>query len=100
VKEFRLGGRRIVAENGRCTDAAGTLAGSDLDMASAVRNAEAMMDVDFATAVRMASASPARAIGLAGRYGSIEAGAKADLVLMSAEKKVVETWIGGRAARA
>jgi N-acetylglucosamine-6-phosphate deacetylase len=100
VKVFRLGGRRILAENGRCTDAAGTLAGSDLDMASAVRNAEAMMDVDFATAVRMASASPARAIGVAGRYGSIEAGAKADLALMDVDKKVVETWIGGRAERA
>ncbi len=95
VKEFMLGGRRITAENGRCTDAAGTLAGSDLDMASAVRNAETMMEVDFATAVRMASTSPARAIGLTGTHGSIVAGARADLVLMDDAKEVVETWIGG-----
>ena len=98
AKEFLLGGRRIVARDGRCTDSAGTLAGSDLDMASAVRNAETMMGVDFATAVRMASESPARAIGLAG--GQIAAGGRADLVLMDGAKQVSETWIGGVAERA
>ncbi len=97
VKHFQLGGRRIVADNGRCTDASGTLAGSDLDMASAVRNAEEMMAVDFKTAVRMASLSPARAIGIDRQYGSIAAGMKADLILVSPEKKVLETWIGGQA---
>ena len=100
LKEFWLGGRRIVAKDGRCSDAAGTLAGSDLDMASAVRNAETMMGVDFAAAVRMASESPARAIGLAGCRGTIGAGAHADLVLMDDRKQVVETWIGGAAERA
>ncbi|HEX8442576.1 MAG TPA: N-acetylglucosamine-6-phosphate deacetylase [Allosphingosinicella sp.] len=99
VKEFRLGGRRIVAQDGRCTDAAGTLAGSDLDMASAVRNAETMMGVDFATAARMASESPARAIGRADSRGSIVAGAHADFVLMDSGRRVVETWIGGAAER-
>jgi len=99
VKEFRLGGRLIVARDGRCTDDAGTLAGSDLDMASAVRNAEIMMNVDFAIAVGMASESPARAIGLAGCRGIISAGAHADLVLMDGDKQVVETWIGGVAKR-
>jgi N-acetylglucosamine-6-phosphate deacetylase len=100
VKGFRLGGRRIVAKDGRCTDAAGTLAGSDLDMAAAVRNAEEMMGVDFATAARMASLNPARAMGLDRDHGAIVAGARADLVLMDAEKQVVETWIGGVAERA
>jgi N-acetylglucosamine-6-phosphate deacetylase len=99
VKEFRLGGRLIVARDGRCADGAGTLAGSDLDMGSAVRNAETMMKVDFATAVRMASESPARAIGLRSLRGIIAAGAHADLVLMDADKQVVETWIGGVSER-
>ena len=56
-----------------------------------------MMDVDFATAVRMASASPAIAVGLSCSHGLIVAGARADLVLMDAEKKVIETWIGREA---
>src|SRR5262249_14802969 len=41
-KTFMLQGRMITVEDGVCVDAHGTLAGSDLDMASAVRNARAM----------------------------------------------------------
>ena len=95
VKHFMLGGRMIEARDGRCTDAEGTLAGSDLDMASAVRNAQALMGADLATAVRMASASPAAALGLDDRIGTIEAGYRADLVLLDPDGRVVETWIGG-----
>lgn len=97
MKEFRLNGRRITASDGRWTDDKGVLAGSGLDMASAVRNAEAMMGVDFATAVRMASRSPASALGLEGVRGSIEPGTYADLALVDDARKVVETWIGGDA---
>jgi N-acetylglucosamine-6-phosphate deacetylase len=48
----------------------------------------------------MASLNPARAMGLDRDHGAIVAGARADLVLMDAEKQVVETWIGGVAERA
>jgi N-acetylglucosamine-6-phosphate deacetylase len=94
--EFELGGRRIVAEGGRLTGPDGTLAGSALDMAEAVRNAETLMGVDFATAARMASTVPAWAMGLSAKHGSIRPGLAADLVLMNAERRVVETWIGGQ----
>lgn len=94
-KEFQLGGRRIVAEDGRCTAADGTLAGSDLDMAQAVRNAMRLMEVDLPTAVRMASEVPARVLGLPHERGSIAPGLRADLVLVDAHARVVETWIGG-----
>ncbi|MEP7348954.1 MAG: N-acetylglucosamine-6-phosphate deacetylase [Sphingorhabdus sp.] len=96
-KEFRLGGQRIVAEDGRCTAPDGTLAGSDLDMAQAVRNAERLLGVEFATAVRMASAVPASILGLSAERGSLQPGLRADLVLVDNEKRVVETWIGGEA---
>lgn len=95
ARGFSLGGREIVNEGGRLTGPDGTLAGSSLDMASAVRNAERLMRVDLATAVRMASRSPARAIGLADR-GEIRPGCHADLVLMDEHRQVTETWIGGR----
>jgi N-acetylglucosamine-6-phosphate deacetylase len=94
---FRLGDQDIVAEGGRLTGPDGTLAGSALDMAEAVRNAEALIGVDFATAARMASAVPAWAIGLSGERGSIQAGLAADLVLMDSNRRVVETWIAGEA---
>ncbi|MBW3559968.1 MAG: N-acetylglucosamine-6-phosphate deacetylase [Proteobacteria bacterium] len=98
-KEFTLGGRRIVARDGRCTAADGTLAGSDLDMAQAVRNAVTMMGVSLETAVRMASAVPSAVLGLGRVTGAIAPGLKADLALMDATGSVLETWIAGRPSR-
>ena len=97
-KEFWLGAQRIVAEDDRCTALDGTLAGSDLDMARAVRNAQRMLGVDFATAVRMASEVPADAMGMSHVRGAIAPGLAADLVLVDARQEVIETWIAGRAA--
>ncbi|HKT86149.1 MAG TPA: N-acetylglucosamine-6-phosphate deacetylase [Novosphingobium sp.] len=94
-KEFQLGGIRIVARDGYCIAPDGTLAGSDLNMAEAVRNAERLMRVDRATAVRMASAVPASVLGLSGEVGSIAAGLRADLVLADHAGAIVQTWIGG-----
>jgi N-acetylglucosamine-6-phosphate deacetylase len=96
VKEFRLGGQRIVARDGRCEAPDGTLAGSDLDMASAVRSAERLMGVGYDTAARMASATPAWALGMTEERGEIRVGLAADLVLVNRDKQVVKTWIGGR----
>jgi N-acetylglucosamine-6-phosphate deacetylase len=97
LRSFALGGRRIVAEGGRLTGPDGTLAGADLDMAQAVRNAERLMRVDFATAVRMASANSARALRLPDR-GEIRAGCYADLVLMNDKREATATWIEGVSA--
>ena len=98
-KEFQLGGQRIVAEDGRCMTPNGTLAGSDLDMAAAVRNAERLLGIDYATAVRMANAVPASIMGLADERGSLRPGLSADLILVDVQKRVVETWIAGEAKR-
>ena len=97
-KEFLLGGQRIVAEDGRCTAPDGTLAGSDLDMAQAVRNAQRLLGVDFATAVRMASAVPAEVMGVSHVRGAIVPGLAADLVLVDGQQQVIETWIAGVSA--
>jgi N-acetylglucosamine-6-phosphate deacetylase len=98
VKEFELAGQRITVEGGRCFTSDGTLAGSHLTMAEAVRNAERLMGVDAATAVRMASAVPARVLGLSQERGEIRRGLRADLALLDGEGNVVETWIAGGAA--
>lgn len=98
-KTFHLGGVAITAEDSYCIDPDGTLAGSNLDMAQAVRNARRMMNVDDATAVRMATAVPASAIGLSDEIGSIAPGLRADFVLVDADMNVVETWICGEPTR-
>ena len=96
TKEFVLQGKRISARNGICVDARGTLAGSDLDMALAVRNAIGLLDVAPETAFLMASGAPASFLGLQDECGTIAAGRRADLVLLDDNLVVRETWIGGR----
>lgn len=96
TKTFVLNGQTIRAEDGRCIAPDGTLAGSDLDMADAVRRAERLIGVDRATAVRMASTVPAAALGMLDQRGQVAPGLRADLVLMDEAGVVAQTWIDGR----
>ncbi len=93
---FMLQGKHITVRSGACYDDHGTLAGSNLDMAGAVRNAVEMLGLDLATAVAMASRYPAQFLGLGHELGRIAVGYRADLVLTDERLNVLETWIGGR----
>jgi len=92
---FVLGDQPIHLDNGRLAAEGGTLAGSNLDMASAVANAVEALQIDLATAIRMASFNPARALGLDHETGAIRPGLRADLVLLNADGLVQRTWISG-----
>ncbi|WP_424970843.1 N-acetylglucosamine-6-phosphate deacetylase [Dinoroseobacter sp. S76] len=65
--EFELGGRRITRRNGVLTLADGTLAGADLDLATAVRVMVEQVGLDLAEALAAATRVPAGMLGL--RYG-------------------------------
>ncbi|MGV8960789.1 MAG: N-acetylglucosamine-6-phosphate deacetylase [Stenotrophomonas sp.] len=93
---FALYGEVITATNGVVRNAAGALAGSALDMATAVRNTVTLLGLPLAEAARMASTYPARFLGLGDRYGQIAAGYQADFVLLDAELQVQATWIAGQ----
>jgi len=93
---FLLQGKRITVRDGACFDDEGTLAGSALDMAGAVRNAVKLLGLDLADASRMASRNPAEFLGLDHELGRIARGCFADLVLLDDELRVLETWIHGR----
>jgi N-acetylglucosamine-6-phosphate deacetylase len=92
---FVLKGETITVKDGVCQTADGTLAGSALDMATAVRNTVNMVGVPFDEAARMAATYPAAFLGLGATHGHIAAGYRADLVVMDDNHEVVETWIGG-----
>ena len=94
-KSFDLQGRHIQVVDGVCVDDAGTLAGSDLDMIGAVRNAVSMLGLSLEAAVSIASAAPAAFLGLAGQRGEIRVGQAADLVLLDDDLQVRQTWIDG-----
>ncbi|QXQ07944.1 N-acetylglucosamine-6-phosphate deacetylase [Sphingosinicellaceae bacterium] len=92
---FVLQGKTIRVVDGACVDAEGTLAGSHLDMAGAVRNAVNMLGVPVATALQMASANPAAYLGIAATHGRIAAGFRADFVALDAGLRCVATWVSG-----
>ena len=86
-------------KDGVCVDEHGTLAGSDLDMASAVRNAcRPAGPGPGHRRSRMASRNPAEFLGLGDELGRIAPGYRADLVLADDGLKVIETWIDGQTA--
>ncbi|WP_436357748.1 N-acetylglucosamine-6-phosphate deacetylase [Brevundimonas sp. CEF1] len=94
-EHFYLQGRRISVKDGACLDERGVLAGSDLDMAAAVRNTRDLLGLDLATAVMMASAAPAAFLGLERQRGQIAPGYAADLLILNNDLAVVESWIDG-----
>ena len=94
-KDFRLQGRLIHVEDGKCFGEDGTLAGSDLDMAGAVRNLVARTHADVTTAAAMASTNPAAFLGLSHERGALASGLRADWVALTADLRPAGTWIGG-----
>ncbi len=92
---YRLAGTEITCSDGRCITPDGVLAGSALDMATAVRNGMTLLGLDLAESARMASTYPADFLGLGATHGRIAAGHVADLVELDADLSVRRSWIGG-----
>jgi N-acetylglucosamine-6-phosphate deacetylase len=93
---FLLQGRRITVKDGVCVDEHGTLSGSAIDMASAVRNCVDLLGLPLEQAARMASTYPAEFLGLGAELGRIAPGYRANLVAVDSGVNVISTWIDGR----
>jgi N-acetylglucosamine-6-phosphate deacetylase len=97
---FDLGGLRVVVKDNEARLADGTLAGSVLDMNRAVANMVRFTGCELTEASAMASANPARVLGLDHVMGTIEVGKLADLTVLGPDLQVVQTRLGsGEAAR-
>jgi len=97
-KSFLIGGRKITVSGNLCMDDDGRLAGSNIDMASCVRNAVSMLGLTLPEAVRMASLYPAEFLGVAHDVGRIAPGFKANFVVADDQVQVSETWVDGSKA--
>ena len=97
-RAFQLAGQTVSVVDGRCTMTDGTLAGSNLDMAAAVRNTVKRLGQSLEEALRMASLYPAGFLGQDKLRGRIAPGYCADLVLLDDNLNVRRTWIGGQMA--
>ena len=88
-----IGGRSITVGDVALLED-GTIAGSVLTMDQAFARLVTTMDVGLVDAATICATTPARALGLQG-FGTITAGAIADLVVMDRELKVTHTFIAG-----
>ena len=93
---YELYGEVITAVDGVVRNAAGSLAGSALDMATAVRNAVHQLGLPLDEAARMAARYPAQFLNVDDRLGEIAEGYQADLVLLDDALQVRATWIAGQ----
>jgi N-acetylglucosamine-6-phosphate deacetylase len=95
-KAFGLFGETIAVRGGRCTTAGGRLAGSTLDMASAVRNCVRLLGLPLSAALALASVAPARFLGVDRRLGCLAPTYRADVVALDPEAvQVLATWVAG-----
>jgi N-acetylglucosamine-6-phosphate deacetylase len=96
---FSLDGQEIAAKDATCRRGDGTLAGSALDMATAVRNCVRLLGVPLERALRFASVHPAGFLGLDDRLGRLAPGCRADMVAIDPTTiKVMRTWTAGHEA--
>ncbi|MDX2415925.1 MAG: N-acetylglucosamine-6-phosphate deacetylase [Xanthomonadales bacterium] len=92
---FSFDGNEITAADGCCRTASGLLAGSNLDMISAVRNTTRFAGLNPSEALRMASSYPAEALGLEKELGYIRPGFRASFIEVDENLNLFRTWIDG-----
>ncbi|MCG5448351.1 N-acetylglucosamine-6-phosphate deacetylase [Micromonospora hortensis] len=93
--EYELGGQAVTVADGVARLARdGAIAGSTLTMDAALRHA-VNAGIPIADAARMVATTPARAIGLGDRVGSLQVGLRADLVVLDDDLNVVRVLRGG-----
>jgi N-acetylglucosamine-6-phosphate deacetylase len=96
--EFALYDRTVYVDNGKLTSTTGELAGSSLDMASAVKNTHKGLGMPLDEALRMGSLYPAQYLyqNQAVIRGELKQGYQADMVVLNDDLSVKETWISGK----
>ncbi len=93
--QFQLWGENISVKNGRTQNERGSIAGSVITLRDAAKM-YLSLGVAPTQVSKMASANPARLLGLESSHGTIEVGKRADLVTLDEQGNVRLTIIGGR----
>ena len=97
MTEFPLYDRTVYLDNGKLTSTTGELAGSALDMATAVKNTHIDLKIPLDESLRMASLYPAQYLYANEPLlrGKLTVGMYADMVVLNDDLSVIETWISG-----
>lgn len=93
--EYRIAGNPVTVKDGKARTHDGAIAGSTLSMWEAVRNLRDFAGTTLENAIYAATMAPAREIGLEGEIGSIEAGKRADLLVLDDGDNIHRIMCGG-----
>ncbi|MUN40902.1 N-acetylglucosamine-6-phosphate deacetylase [Actinomadura litoris] len=95
--DYRLGVMDVQVRGGRATLAGGSsIAGSTITMADGFRRAVTEVGLPIERAAEAAALTPARALGIDARVGSLEPGKDADLLVLDDDLTVSRVMKGGR----
>ncbi|MBO6824596.1 MAG: N-acetylglucosamine-6-phosphate deacetylase [Sneathiella sp.] len=90
---FKLMDLDILVEDGRCQTADGTLAGACISMWDAVQYCRQTLNFSIEDCLQMASATPARFMGLGSQIGTLQQGYDADFICFSPDGRILNTHL-------
>lgn len=91
---YDLGGQEVHVSNGKAMLTNGTIAGGCTPLSECARRAIGF-GIDPIDAIRSATSVPAKAVGIFDEVGSIEAGKRADIVLLNPDFTLNRVIVGG-----
>ncbi len=97
--EYRIAGMPVTVKDGRAVTHDGAIAGSTLSMWQAVLNLRDFAAIPLEHALYAATMAPALAVGLNREIGSVEAGKRADLLIVDNALSIRHILCGGAWAR-
>jgi len=94
-RSFTLQGRPVEVVNGRLQLADGTLAGANITMLDAVKYLHRDLGLNLERVLPLATAQPAVFLGLPAELGLLALKGRANLVHLTCDLDVLETWVDG-----
>jgi len=96
--EYFIAGNPCIVKNGKALTPEGNLAGSTLDMKTALENLMRFCDIPLETAIRCATLTPAEQVGVDNIVGSIDEGKRSDMLLVrtnGGKLNIEKAFVGG-----
>ncbi|EGW40421.1 N-acetylglucosamine-6-phosphate deacetylase [Desulfosporosinus sp. OT] len=92
---YELGGQCVVVENNSARLEDGTLAGSILTIANALRNFKRNTGISIINAVKTVTENPAKLLGMEESIGHIGIGKRSDIVVFDDNFSILYTFVSG-----
>ena len=96
--DYTLGNESVIVKDGIARNADGALAGSTISMTDAIKNMHHTMGIPLPRIIEMATAAPAKALGIFDHVGQLAPGKLADIIGFDNNLTACFTMIAGKIA--